>query len=163
MKKILLIASLVLLAGAGCSSQVPQETKQPELSDTAAAPVVNIFEHTKFGFTFMIPLGVVAKMDANGNDVHFVDAVNGVERATMVVQPGIPDIPLAKNKIEKIVVDGIVGQLYHDTDQADGGKVDKLIVDFPLGSNRVYISAPEIPGTTQVDVKAIAGTWNWKK
>ncbi len=120
--------------------------------------------HPKFGFKFEIPLGVLAKIDANGNDVRFVGATkSSVEYARMAVQPGIPGIPLAENKVEKLKVDGVPGHLYHDTDQADGGKVDKLIVDFPSGNNTVYIATAELPGVEMWDLKAVAKSWKWKK
>ncbi len=169
MKKLLLIVSAtLLLIGSGCTpetpapvSESPKENKPPQ---AAQAPATETWVHPKFGFAFQIPLGVIAKVNPNGDYVNFIDATkNGVAYALMIVQPDIPGIPLVENKVEKIKVDGVAGHLYHDTDQADGGNVDKLIVDFPNGKNTVYISTPELPGQEMWDLKAIAKSWKWKK
>lgn len=173
MKKLLLVASMVLLVGAGCSEQPekpiqqapPPPAEQPAVVGSAVgepAKVTNIYDHPKFGFTFILQLGVVGIIDANGNDVHFVGALDGKEYGSMIIQPGIPGIALQDSKVEKIKVGGVAGHLYHDTDAADGGDVDKLIVDFPKGNNTLYFAAPDLPGIKQLDLKAIAASWNWQ-
>lgn len=168
MKKLIVLAATVVLLGAGCAQQVPQaeapEKDTAEVSDIKEKQqvlVTNVFEHPKFKFTFLIPLGVEGKEDAQGN-INFVDVLSEEVYATMIVQPGIPGIALAPNKIEKIKVDGVLGHLYHDTDAQTGqAAIDKLIVDMPKSTQTVFISQP-VANAAKFDIKEIVKTWNWK-
>ena len=168
MKKLIVLAAAVVLLGAGCAQQVPQaeapEKDTAEVSDIKEKQqvmVTNVFEHPKFKFTFLIPLGVEGKEDAQGN-INFVDVLSDEVFATMIVQPGIPGIALAPNKVEKIKVDGEPGHLYHDTDAKTGKiAIDKLIVDMPKSIQTVFISQP-VANAAKFDIKEIVKTWNWK-
>ncbi len=154
------ILATLLMLGAGCAPAKPSEVKVP----VETAPIVNTFTHPKFGFSFVLPTGITAQFEKNGNDARFVDPKkSGVEYGRMIVQPGIPGVPLAQNKIEPLVADGAKVFLYHDTDAADGGKLDKLILDFPDGSNAIYIAAPELPSQPMWDLKTVVASWKWKK
>ena len=167
MKKIIVLAAAAVLLGAGCVQQTPRAAtpeKKPEVSDIKEKQqvmVTNVFEHPKFKFTFLIPLGVEGKEDAQGN-INFVDVLSEKVYATMVVQPGIPGIALAPEKIEKIKIDGVPGHLFHDMD-AQTGKIatDKLIVDMPKSIQTVFISQP-VANAAKFNIKEIVKTWNWK-
>lgn len=167
MKKLIVLAAAAVLLGAGCAQQVPRvekPKKNQEVSDIKEKQqvvVTNVFEHPKFKFTFLIPLGVEGKEDAQGN-INFVDVLSDKVYATMVVQPGIPGIALAPEKIEKLKVDGVPGHLFHDTDAKTGKiAIDKLIVDMPKSINTVFISQP-VANAAKFDIKEIIKTWNWK-
>lgn len=128
------------------------------------ATAVNTFTHPKFGFSFALPADLTFVLEKTGIDGHIIDAKKPtIEYGILIVQPEIPGVPLAKNKIESVVLDGAKGFLYHDIDGADGGKLDKMISDFPGGKNTVYLSAPELPGQPMLDLKAIAASWKWGK
>lgn len=162
MKKIILIAAALAFVGAGCAPETPGAAQSDKDKSAQAVEVSEMWVHPKFGFSFKLPQGVLVQVSKNGNDYSFYDKKGG-EYGVMIVQPEIPGIPLPESKIEKIKADGVAGHLYHDTDYADGGAVDKLIVDFPNGKNTVYISALELPGQQMLDLKAIAKSWKWKK
>ena len=167
MKKIIFAAALVCFVGTGCAS-APAE-KQATVKQKTDAEIVGTsnFKHQKFGFSFEVPsnfpVDVSVVYAKNGNDVMFIDKKSGDRRLTLIVQPGIPGVPLPENKIEHPVVDGVNCNLYHDVDQADGGKLDKMVCDFPDGGNSVYVGSGELPDMPMVDLKKIAATWKWKK
>ncbi|OGH60851.1 MAG: hypothetical protein A2848_01870 [Candidatus Magasanikbacteria bacterium RIFCSPHIGHO2_01_FULL_50_8] len=175
MKKIILVSAFgLLLLGGGCSTPEKkyEAEKKPAASDATAAESAvfqtSTFQHLKFGFSFDVPgsypFEVEAKFMPNGNDVVFLNKKTGTEIAVLIVQPGIPGIPLADDKIEKVKVGGVAAHLYHDLDPADGGKVDRLIADFPDGKNTIRLSVPELPNEPLLlDLKEVAASWKWKK
>lgn len=168
MKKLIVLAAAAVLLGAGCAKQLPQvaapdkdKVGVSDVKEKQQVLVTNVFEHPKFKFTFLIPLGVEGKEDAQGN-INFVDVLSDKVYATMIVQPGIPGIALAPEKIEKIKVDGVPGHLFHDTDAKTGKiAIDKLIVDMPKSIQTVFISQP-VANAAKFDIKEIVKTWNWK-
>lgn len=173
MKKLALTFALaLLLVGGGCKkSEQPPAASAPKSSDATPEEIAELsmstFTHQKFGFSFSVPTELAFTTDVkyaeNGNDILVTDKKFGDVRLNIIVQPGIPGVPLAPEKIEKLNVGGVHGHLYHDTDPADGGNVDRLIVDFPNGKNTVYIATPELPNQPMMNLKEIAKTWKWKK
>lgn len=135
-----------------------------KFDEESGAISVNTFTHPKFGFSFAIPQGVVVKMDENGADAWFLsEKLSTIEYGRLIVQPDIPGVPLAPDKIEAVTLGGVKAFLYHDTDGADGGKLDKLIGNFPSGKNTVYLSALELPAQPMWNLKLTAASWKWGK
>lgn len=168
MKKLVLTCAIALiLVGGGCKKNEQPPSSEPSKSPETTAPATSVFTHQKFGFSFELPVQIALASDfvyaENGNDILVTDKKFGEVRLTIIVQPGIPGVPLAPEKIEKLNVGGVPGHLYHDTDPADGGNVDRLIVDFPNGKNTVYIATPELPNLQMMNLKEIAASWKWKK
>ncbi len=162
MKKLIVASLLIVLTGGGCApiSKPPQQPTQLPLKPLAL-PAKNVFVHPKFKFHFEIPAGVLAQIDKNGSGVKFVDAVDGVEYATLTVQAGIPGIALPDNKIEFIKLNGMAGHLFHDTDAKTGTQqIDKLIVDMPKSVETIYLAVPVEFGP-KFNIKDVIKTWKW--
>ncbi|MBF8280287.1 MAG: hypothetical protein HW383_60 [Candidatus Magasanikbacteria bacterium] len=58
----------------------------------------------------------------------------------VVIQPGMPRVPLPDEKIENIIVSGYGAKIYHDQDAVVGvQKVDRLIMTLPGGKTDLAI------------------------
>lgn len=175
MKFSLLITSLLLafvMVGAGCAKKPEQPSPQPQQQAAAEkqkpAPqqteTNGTWVHPSYEFSFSLPLGTSSKFPgANPDSVDFVDPATQKSYAVMAIQEGIPGIPLVENLIEGVMVDGVKGHIYHDTDAQTGTqKIDKLMVIMPGTVKTVYIAVP-VENMDNFDLKDAVKTWKWKK
>lgn len=177
MKSFSLVGILLLalvITGAGCAKktetpsqasnppaeQPKQEKNTPPPPPPAEAP--GTWVHPQYAFSFILPLGTSSKFQSM-DSVEFVDPATQKVYATMVIQAGIPGIPLQENLIEEVMVDGVKGHIYHDTDAQTGTqKIDKLMVIMPGTDKTVYIAVP-VANMDSFDLKEAVKTWKWKK
>lgn len=119
-----------------------------------------VWTNPVFGFSFTMSLGVVAKIDKSGGAI-FIDPATKTEYATMIIQPGIPQVSLPANKIENIKLDGVAAKIFHDTDSKTGTvKIDKLWVQMPNSENVILVQLP-VAQQENFDFTAMIKTWKW--
>ena len=86
-----------------------------------------------------------------------VDIVKGSKEVMILCADEIPGIPLPENKIESVIVDGVVGKLYHDASAMDGSPKDDIRVRTP--ANDADVSIRGTPGF----VSEVAAGLVWAK
>lgn len=178
--KSLSLVSVMLLAlvitGAGCakktetpaqdnSKQAAQEQKpvdQKPAENLPATETAGTWVHPQYEFSFTLPLGTSSKFKSM-DSVDFVDPATQKVYANMAIQADIPGIPLPDSLIDEVMVDGVKGHIYHDTDAQTGKqKIDKLTVIMPGTNKTVYIAVP-VENMDSFDLKDAVKTWKWKK
>lgn len=163
---------VVVVIGAGCpkkmetpSTPAVEEQKQADKKPAENKPVdatVSTWVHPQYEFSFMLPLGTSSKFQSM-DSVEFVDPTTQKVYGTMMIQPEIPGIPLPESLIDEVMVDGVQGHIYHDTDAQTGKqKIDKLMVVMPGTNKTVYVAVP-VEFKSKMDLKEVVKTWKWKK
>lgn len=137
---------------------------QPQNLSQGSAPAGTEFPGTwknpVYGFSFSLSLGVGAQVDKSGGATFF-DPATKTEYANIIIQPGIPQVPLPANKIENIILDGSAAKIYHDTDAKTGTKkIDKLWVQMPNSQNIILVQSP-VAEQENFDFKTMIKTWKW--
>lgn len=166
MKKEIIIASALLLVGAGCSSgpqaPAPSPAQQPPAATTTPSvptPAYQTWVHPTYGFSFQIPSGTVAKISKDGG-VTF-SSPSGTQYAVMIVMQEIPRVPLPDDKIDSVMLDGQTAKVYHDRDAKTGTeKIDKLITDIPNSENDMYLAVTQ-KYDAFINLSNIIKTWQW--
>lgn len=172
-KSFLLTAVLfaVVITGAGCapeSAPTPSQPAQEQKADNAkpkqdaAAPTTGTWVHPQYEFSFTLPLGTSSKFESM-DSVDFVDPASQKVYGEMAIAPEIPGIPLPESLIDEVMVDGVKGNIYHDTDAETGKKkIDKLMVVMPGTNKTIYIAVP-VEFKANMDLVEVTKMWKWKK
>lgn len=121
----------------------PSPFISPTLIPTVTASLqegISLYRDVNCGYEFQY-LGSYKQFSNEGfTSIQISDPEGSLPDLVATCQAEIPKPPLAAERIEAIVLDGVRTFLYHDTSQKDGSPRDEIIVKHPLKNLEIIIA-----------------------
>ncbi|MBM3284134.1 hypothetical protein FJY90_07920 [Candidatus Gottesmanbacteria bacterium] len=105
-------------------SSTPTATSSGKISG------ITTYTDKSCGFSFSYPGSFIRQKTVNSQSVIFTDPDNPNLAIAAACAASIPRPPVASEKIESLILDGVAGILYHDQNP-DGSPRDEVIVKHP--------------------------------
>jgi len=123
----------------------PSVEVTPEIAGASGIPKTSsvpntIVTNTPCGFSFSYPANNFSILDDKAGSMQLTNKTNKEDVIIMTCQAEIPRPALPQDKIEKMTISGMSVNLYHDSSEKDGSKLDAIIFTHPTKKTDVFIS-----------------------
>lgn len=101
---------------------------------------LSVYSDKTCGFSIAYKGNYLEQNSKNSRSTVITDPENPGQDLVSACLEEIPKPPLVPEKIEDIIVDGVLAKLYHDASSKDGSPRDELIVKHPANNLEIIIA-----------------------